>query len=57
MLINLRKIKNQITNESYDNSIRIFPFWMFQQTNNETKTAKYSNNSNQTNPIIIKNER
>ena len=45
---------NQITTESYGNSIRSNPFFMFQQTNNDTKTIR---NSNQTNPMIIMNER
>ena len=36
-----QKDMNQITTESYDNSIRIFPFLMFQQATNETKTTYY----------------
>ena len=45
---------NQIITESYANPIRIDPFLMFQQINNEAKTIS---NSNQINPMIIKNER
>ena len=36
-----QKDTNQITAELYENSILIFSFLMFQQTNNETKTIKY----------------
>jgi len=45
---------NQITTESYDNSIRSDLFLISQQTNYKTKAIS---NSNQTNTIIIKNER
>ena len=31
---------NQITTESYDNWIRMFPYLMFQQAKNKTKTTK-----------------
>ena len=34
-----QKDMNQITTELKDNSIRIFPFLMFQQISNETKTT------------------
>ena len=42
---------NQIITESYANPIRIDPFLMFQQINNEAKTIS---NSNQINSMIIK---